>query len=170
MARQNGDATKYQILLQNPEKAYQEATGVLSKIFVKLLVGEKVGVPQWNKKMDDYLNDPTNRIPKHPKGRQSARGNLSKELLKRNMTWKNFIKGILWLGPVKFKIRLEFEWPSRNKSSYNFVVYDKTKGVTMNMEDLNSDAKEEDSSEAQIKRSRVKTLSTDELKKALKSM
>ena len=72
--------------------------------------------------MESYLNNPTNRVPRSSKGRSSARGNLSKEILKSNMTWKNFEKAIKFLNPIKAEFSIKLHWKNGRVTNHHVVV------------------------------------------------
>jgi hypothetical protein len=77
----------------------------------------------WDRNMLRYLKDPRNRIPQNSRDMSSARGNLSKELLRPTMTWGVFEKAIRFLNPFRVRLRLEFEWKSGIKTEYTAVIY-----------------------------------------------
>lgn len=77
----------------------------------------------WDRNMLRYLKDPRNRIPQNSRDMSSARGNLSKELLRPTMTWGVFEKAIRFLNPFRVRLRLEFEWKSGVKTEYTAVIY-----------------------------------------------
>lgn len=60
----------------------------------------------WDRLMNQYINDARNCVPRNKKDQSSARGNLQKELLKPEMTWKVFLKGIRFLGITSFEINI----------------------------------------------------------------
>lgn len=100
-------------MLNSYDKWLGKSQSSLTSMFRKALLKLNVTEATWNKLMHNYVNDPTNRIPKCPKYRSSVRGNLSKALLKPSITWDSFIKGIKLLNPVKAKMTLEIEFPGR---------------------------------------------------------
>jgi hypothetical protein len=53
----------------------------------------------------------------------SARGNLSKELLKPSMTWGVFEKAIRFLNPMRVRLTLEFEWRTGLKTEYSAIIH-----------------------------------------------
>jgi len=103
---------KVENLLGDVEKGMGDVTGpnqTLSLVFRKMLYDNDINISKWNRLMHRYLNDPTNRIPLHSKGRSSIRGNLTKELMKTDMTWKNFVKGLKFLNPDKVELNFSVE-------------------------------------------------------------
>ena len=61
----------------------------------------------WGHHVELFLQDPRNNVPKDRHSQSSARGNLHKELLKLNMSWKVFCKGLRFLRIFKIKITIE---------------------------------------------------------------
>ena len=84
----------------------------------------KLGISfnSWNKWMDSYLNDPRNGIKNNTKDRASARGNLSKEILKDKMTWKVFCKALRFINVIKFKVTIEPQWANGRTTSFSATV------------------------------------------------
>lgn len=63
------------------------------------------GAPgKWNDLMYNYIYDFRNAVPRNRKDQASHRGNLQKELLKPDMTWGVFLKGMKFLGATSFDI------------------------------------------------------------------
>jgi hypothetical protein len=110
-------------VLSSPTKRSEEASGTLSKLFRQILAEQKIGMNLWNRNMLRYLKDPRNRIPQNSRDMSSARGNLSKELLRPTMTWGVFEKAIRFLNPYKVRLRLEFEWRGGVKTEYTAVIH-----------------------------------------------
>ena len=108
-------------ILEDEDKLVSRANGTLSRLWRQILADQGVTWPVWNRLMDDYLNNPRNRVPRHSRGRSSTRGNLNKELSKPNMTWNNLIKGIILLNPVRAKFTMEFKWRRGTVTSHSVV-------------------------------------------------
>lgn len=82
----------------------------LSALFLQAFYD--TGAPgKWNDLMYKYIYDFRNAIPRNRKDQASHRGNLQKELLKPDMTWGVFLKGMKFLGATGFdvviKLRME---------------------------------------------------------------
>jgi hypothetical protein len=110
-------------VLSSKTKRAEEATGTLSKLFRQILSDQNFSMNTWNRNMLRYLKDPRNRIPQNSRDMSSARGNLSKELLKRSMTWGVFEKAIRFLNPWRVRLTLEFEWRSGLKTEYSAIIH-----------------------------------------------
>lgn len=61
---------------------------------------------RWKQFMDAYIQDPVNGFEPDRRSQSSARGNIHKELMKENMTWRVFMKGQRWLQVKQFTIRV----------------------------------------------------------------
>jgi hypothetical protein len=110
-------------VLSSKTKRADEATGTLSKLFRQIMADQNFSMNIWNRNMLRYLKDPRNRIPQNSRDMSSARGNLSKELLKRSMTWGVFEKAIRFLNPWRVRLTLEFEWRSGLKTEYSAIIH-----------------------------------------------
>ena len=78
------------------------SASVLTKMFFVIMGNMGVNETRWNHLMTNYILDKSNCIPNNTKDQSSARGNLSKELLKKKQTWKVFCKALRFLNIVKF--------------------------------------------------------------------
>lgn len=113
-------------VLRSKTKQSEEAKGTLSRLFRQIMADifpEKEAMNIWNRNMVRYLKDPRNRIPQNSRDMSSARGNLSKELLRSSMTWGVFEKAIRFLNPCRVRLKLEFEWHSGLKTEYSAVIH-----------------------------------------------
>lgn len=119
-------------LLSSKTKLAEKATGTLSKLFRQIMAEQNYGQNIWNRNMLRYLKDPRNRIPQNSRDMSSARGNLSKELLRPTMTWGVFEKAIRFLNPYKVRLRLEFEWRGGVKTEYTAVIHVSDKATAEN--------------------------------------
>lgn len=77
---------------------------------------------RWSKWMESYLDDPRNGIKNNTKDRASARGNLTKEILKDKMTWKVFCKALRFINVIKFRITIEPQWANGTTTSFSATV------------------------------------------------
>lgn len=137
-------------LLSDPDKRVREARGVLSAIWRQLLSILNVDGFQWDRLMKNYLSDARNGVRDNSRDKSSARGNINKELLKRDdITWRVFIKALNFLDPlhVVFSVRITLK-------------NGKTHEVTATLKDRNSMRLE--SSKAPTQRSVSGPLNTDD--------
>lgn len=67
---------------------------VLAQLFRKLLVDLKVDATRWAELMDNFIQDPDNRVVGDRAAETALRGNLTMELTRPSMTWKVFAKGL----------------------------------------------------------------------------
>lgn len=90
----------------------------------------------WNRNMKVFLEDPRNGIPNNERERSSARGNITKEFSRGNMSWKVFCKGIRFLQIVKFEFVIKAHHPNGSVTSHSTMVHLQR---TNTPEDLNDD-------------------------------
>lgn len=84
----------------------------LAAIFRRLLVDRGiVEHPHWSIAVHKFLLDPRNAIRDNKKDRALAKGNLQKELLSPDMTFKKWLKGLRFLDFEKIKITVEGTLP-----------------------------------------------------------
>lgn len=82
---------------------------VLSKLFCQMLSHPELNyddLRNWNHLMNRYITDKRNAIPQNNRALSSARGNLSKELLKEKMSWNVFVKGMRFMDLEGFDITI----------------------------------------------------------------
>lgn len=98
-------------LLTKTDDSFSTVTGnphVLSFLIRQIIDRKRIfNLQSWQVLMDRYLNDPSNNIPNNKIDQSTARGNLTKELCKRRMTWKSFLKGLKFFGFIKFELTLK---------------------------------------------------------------
>lgn len=95
---------------------------VLTKAFSKLKEDLGLTTDGLIQSIDDYLNNPKNRVSKKAKVRNSARGNLSKEIRKEKMTWLNFEKGLQLIDPDYISFTLTMHRKNRSLSNHVLKV------------------------------------------------
>lgn len=115
-------------MLTDPQKRVGEATGILSKLFRKILIELNVTPVKWNALMNAYLNDPRNRVPRDNRGRSSTRGNLNKELRKPAMTWANMEKAIRFLNPLKAEFTIKLTWRGGRTTVHSLSIGEESSG------------------------------------------
>lgn len=85
-------------MLTSPTKDINNATGILSQLWRMMLVDLNIGPRHWNILMERYLHNPYNGVRDNAQDRTYTRGNLTKELNQRDMSWNVFMKGLRFLG------------------------------------------------------------------------
>lgn len=98
-------------MLNNLNQAILDADDLLSKLWRIVLKDLAFTSIRWNKRMEEWLDEPRHKIPNTSLARSSARGNLNKEFRDTQMTWKVFEKGVSFLKPVHAQFKLELTWP-----------------------------------------------------------
>lgn len=97
-------------------------TSILSRLYGKILLELGVGTTGINRLMEAHLNNPKNGIPQNLKERASARGNLSKDLIKPTMTWKIFCRLVKFLCVPKFEITITLYHSHHAPTTHNMLV------------------------------------------------
>lgn len=113
-------------LLNSEDKGVDEATGTLSRLFRQILFDVNITPMRWNKLMQAYLSNPRNGVPQHGRDRSTARGNLNKELRKPSMTWNNFRRGLVFLGPIKIRFEVHLTWANKKTTVHGVTMSDRT--------------------------------------------
>ena len=88
--------------------------GVLAGLFRQLCNIMSVRAFAWASLMEMYLSNPANGIPQNSKDRATARGNLTKELLREHMSWKVFLKAVRFLGAIRAEFTIKI-WVTPTK-------------------------------------------------------
>ena len=78
------------------------ADSTLASMFRHILASYGVTNDRFNAILERYIIRAN--IPKNIKEVSSVRGNLKKELTKTTMSWRDFIKGLRFLGVTKFDL------------------------------------------------------------------
>jgi len=114
---------KVEQMLSSRTKQVEDATGALSRLFRQILLDVNLSRLRWASLMDQYIKDPRNRIHQTSKDISSARGNLAKELVRPDMTWKVFNKAIRFLNPRNVKISITIEWHRKRTTVHEVHIY-----------------------------------------------
>ena len=94
-------------ILQDPNKKTLAARGALSRLFRVILDDFNITPMGWNRRMDTYLNDPINELPRTGKPRHTARGNINKQMASDPMTIKTFLKMMRFLGATRIRFSVQ---------------------------------------------------------------
>jgi hypothetical protein len=103
---------------------------ILASLFRTILIDLGITPMRFNVLLEKYIDK--SNIPKNIKEVSSLRGNLKKELLKSTMSWKGFIKGLIFINIKRFEVRITLHHGSgKITEHYKSIVLDK--------EDINDD-------------------------------
>jgi len=96
------------IIRDSTGRSIREARGVLAKLYRTAMQQQVHTIETLMQKLEYYLDDPANGVPRNGKARSSERGNILKEITRPDMTWKVFLKGLKLLGVkyVRFEVHL----------------------------------------------------------------
>jgi hypothetical protein len=90
---------------------------ILAKLFRRLLVRINVDANRYEQLIEAYIDKA--KIPRNMKELSSVRGNIRNEIFSFSMSWKSFVKSLVFLRTHSFKIGLAFEDQNHNT---HFVV------------------------------------------------
>lgn len=122
-------------ILVDPNKKFHEARGLLAKLYRKILADIKMSPLVMEQRLNDWVDNPKNNVPRNGKSRSTFRGNAMKEISRADMTFKVFLKGLMLLKPKAIKFSIELEWPDRRISHHFF---------NLRVEDINLDDEQGD--------------------------
>lgn len=106
MSTRNSKATPAK--LQGIREGHSSRRNPLAALFLKLIVSTGAAERDvWDKLMFKYLSDLRNAIPRNKKDQATAKGNLQKELLKDDLTFNVFTKGLRFLDFTDIKIIIQ---------------------------------------------------------------
>lgn len=117
-------------LLTSQTKLVEEATGALSRLLRQILLDINLEPFRWSTLMDNYVKDPRNRID--PKDVSSAKGNLAKELVRPDITWKVFNKAMRFLNPKRVRILVAIDWQNKKTTLHEVTIYKSLNTFEMN--------------------------------------
>ena len=114
-------------ILTSPDKDIKKtfgANGVLSRLFRQILWDLNIGPNRFGTLLQEYILDARNGVPNNKKDQTSARGNLTKEFSRPQMTWKVFMKAMRFLQIVRieFVVKLHHRSPSKPPTLHSTVV------------------------------------------------
>lgn len=112
--------------------------GVLARLWSQMLKDLDVNVARWNDYMHTFVTDPRNGYPPTKNGQTSARGNLTKEFSRPQMTWKVFLKALSFLKVIRVEIAIKCHYADRPPSTHGTEVNlgMPTQPITTFMEDI----------------------------------
>lgn len=101
---------KIDSMLSDQTKQINHSKGFLTFLFRKILHDQNITVNTWNRLLSQYINRPINGKPREGKARSTEQNNLCKEIVRSNMTWAVFLKGIRILNPIAIRLSVEIQW------------------------------------------------------------
>ena len=110
-------------IINSATKEATNAKGALSRVFRQIMADIGMTHQYWGQLMKRYVEDPRNRVRQNSRDMSSARGNLAKELIRDDMTWAVFLKGMRFLNPRWVKLKIEICWGTGKIRNYDIVVH-----------------------------------------------
>lgn len=97
---------------------------VLARLFRRIVVDlDYDDVSNWNYLMGMYIADRRNAIPRNKRDQASAKGNLQKELLKDEMSWNVFVKGLKFLNLKGYELYLVAHHEDGSKTTHQLEPF-----------------------------------------------
>lgn len=102
--------SEMEIVMALPDRGINKAkgvSGVLTRMWRQMLADHALTLEQIDNLITSYIYNPRNGVPNNRRDQISARGNLTKEIFKEQMSWKVFCKALRVLGVIKFEISIK---------------------------------------------------------------
>lgn len=107
-------------LLDSPDKKVKEAENALANLFRKIVGDHHISTLKWDFLVTRYLRSSLSRTAKNAKDIGQDKNNLNRALAKNAITYNNFIKALMIMGPSTIKITITMDWKN-NKTTVNEV-------------------------------------------------
>ena len=93
---------------------------ILASFFRTILFDIGIETGKFNILLEKYIKRA--HLPNSTAGSSSTRNNLKKELLKPTMSWKVFIKGLVFLNIKKFELTIVLHHSNHHRTTHTKVV------------------------------------------------
>lgn len=103
-------------MMDDQRKLVHESANPVTLLFRLILEDIDLGSISWNRKLTTFLNSHFSRTPKNPKDIGQERNNFNRAISRPAMTWKTFQKAIQIMGPLRYSITIDMEWPTGVKT------------------------------------------------------
>lgn len=120
MARKKHEPLTVDRIFNSQTKEMGSATSILSKLFRIVIADLGVRYEDYNRLVNKWLDDPTYGVPNDPKRRSTVRGNLNKEIVRSDMSFRVFLKALSCIGTESFKMTLAI----KRKGSKKETIHD----------------------------------------------
>lgn len=108
-------------LLRESDRGTSKAQGPLARLYRQILFDLNITPHHFDTLMTRWLNDPKNKVPDHSARRSNDRGNMTKALLKSEMTFKSFIRAVSFLSPIKMDLEVRLHWSFNSKITIHSI-------------------------------------------------
>lgn len=109
-------------MLSDQTKKINDSKGFLTFLFRKILHDQNITINTWNRLLDQCINRPVNGKPREGKARSTERNNICKEIVRVNMTWGVFLKGIRVLNPISIRLTVEIQWRAGAPTNHSIKI------------------------------------------------
>ena len=94
-------------------------SSVLASLYRNIQNGIGIDMGRFNQLLERYIIK--SNIPTNIKEISSLRGNIKKELMKSSMTWKIFVKGLVFLNVRKFELTIKLHHANGNITEHKTI-------------------------------------------------
>jgi hypothetical protein len=115
----------FQRILHSEDKGVSKtsgANGVLSRLWRQMLLDLNIGPARYGDLMRDFVTDIRNGIAPTRKDQTSARGNITKEFARPQMTWKVFMKALRFLQVTKVEFAIKCHYANGRTTTHGTTV------------------------------------------------
>lgn len=112
-------------ILTSPDREIRNthgANGALARLFRVILLDLNIGPSRFGSLLQDYILDPRNGVANNKQDQTSARGNLTKEFARPQMTWKVFCKALKFLQILRIEFSVTAHWRHGNPTVHSTKV------------------------------------------------
>lgn len=93
------------------ERHKNKPKNTLARLYSQILGREGVDLTRWHALLDEYVKNPINGLYLSPKKEIATTiSSIQRQLYEPRLSWNNFRKGLLVLGPVQEDYILRLEW------------------------------------------------------------
>lgn len=110
-------------LFKDPDYGVSRSRDILTSLWRQMLRDLNIGPLAISDKMSAFMKNPRNKQLMRGRSMQSLRGNMRKELLKKDhLSWRWFERGIYLLAPKAATFQVILEWPSGEKTVHQRTI------------------------------------------------
>jgi len=97
-----------------------DSDSILASLFRTILDDLNIDIKRFDSLLENYIT--RCKLPKDPKNLSIVRSNKKRELLSLKLSWKVFIKGLMFLNVKKFDIQITLHHANKVKTVHSKSV------------------------------------------------
>jgi|SRR5690606_27215402 len=109
-------------MLEDKDKKYMESTNALAALFRKILTDYNVTPMYWNDIVTRFFRSRYSKVAKNSKDIGQERNNFNRAMARPKITWNNFIRALMIMGPESVDIRITMNWKKGKKTQHEITV------------------------------------------------